>query len=220
MLISGRGSNMVAVLDALDAGGWPIDVSAVISNRPEAPGLAVAESRGIHTEMIDHKAFASREAFDDALAHAIEAHAPDLIVLAGFMRILTTPFCEAFAGRLLNIHPSLLPAYKGLDTHARVLADGSRFHGATVHAVTAELDHGPILAQAVVPVLEDDTPSTLAARVLSMEHQLLPMSVIAVLGGLMRLSPAGWVAGSPRPGFESLEFRPWHVHPNLTHSPD
>ncbi len=171
VLISGRGSNMQALLDA----GLP--VSAVISNRGDAKGLAIAAARGVATRVVEHRGFPSREAFDAALAHAIEGFAPRLVALAGFMRVFTPGFVARYAGRLLNIHPSLLPAFPGLDTHARALAAGVKTHGCTVHFVTAELDHGPIVIQAEVPVRKVDSPETLAARVLRQEHIIYPRAV-------------------------------------------
>lgn len=177
ILISGRGSNMQAIVEACAAEHWPARVAAVISNRPQAAGLAFAAAHGIATAVVDHEAFASREAFDDALADAIDAHAPDLVVLAGFMRILGPPFVARYEGRMLNIHPSLVPAFPGLHTHERALAAGCKVHGATVHFVTTSLDHGPIVAQAVVPVLPGDTAEALAARVLEREHVIYPRAV-------------------------------------------
>jgi len=171
VLISGRGSNLRALLDA----GIPI--SAVISNRADAAGLAVAARRGVATGVVEHRRFATRDAFDAALAAEIDRHAPRLVALAGFMRVLTPGFVARYAGRLVNIHPSLLPEFPGLDTHARALAAGAKRHGCTVHFVTAELDHGPIIAQASVPVLPGDTPDTLAARVLQQEHLLYPRAI-------------------------------------------
>ena len=167
-LISGRGSNLQALLDA----GLP--VSGVISNRADAKGLAAAAARGIATRVVEHPRFASREAFDAALAEEIDAFRPRLVVLAGFMRVLTQSFVTCYEGRLLNIHPSLLPAFPGLDTHARALAEGVKLHGCTVHFVTAQLDHGPIVIQAAVPVRQDDTAETLAERVLRQEHVIYP----------------------------------------------
>lgn len=171
VLISGRGSNLRALLDA------GIPVSAVISNKADAAGLAVAARRGVATGVVEHRRFATREAFDAALAAEIDRHAPRLVALAGFMRVLTPGFVARYAGRLVNIHPSLLPEFPGLDTHARALAAGARRHGCTVHFVTAALDHGPIIAQASVPVLPGDTPDTLAARVLQQEHLLYPRAI-------------------------------------------
>ena len=174
ILISGRGSNMAALIDAMLEGRIAGAVTHVISNSPDAAGLDFARRHGIATSVVDHRAFASREAFDAALAETIDSGEPDLIVLAGFMRILGRAFVERYQGRMLNIHPSLLPAYPGTDTHARALADGAARHGCTVHFVTAEVDGGPIVAQAEVSVLPGDDAETLAARVLEQEHRLLP----------------------------------------------
>ena len=185
ILISGSGSNMAAIVRAAEQGRWAdrlnVQVAAVLSNRADAQGLDFAQDHGLATQVLDHKAFASREAFDAALMAEIDRYAPDLLVLAGFMRILTPGFVAHYAGRLLNIHPSLLPAFQGLNTHQRAIDAGCRFAGATVHQVTAELDHGDILAQAVVPVLADDTADTLAARVLSQEHLIYPQAVAEFL---------------------------------------
>jgi len=177
ILISGRGSNMTAILDAVDAGKISGQVVSVISNRPDAAGVAIASARGIATLSIDHRAHPNRDAFEDALTTAIDAQSPDLIVLAGFMRILSGAFVDRYTGRMINIHPSLLPSYPGLDTHKRALADGVRIHGCTVHFVTDDVDHGPIIAQASVPVRSDDNAKTLAARVLEAEHRVLVASV-------------------------------------------
>ena len=174
ILISGRGSNMAAVIDAAIAGRIDGAVTHVISNRPDAAGLEYAKSRGIATSVVDHRAYPTRDAFDAALANAIDFGEPDLIVLAGFMRILGAPFVSRYEGRMLNIHPSLLPAYPGTHTHQRVLDDRGNRHGCTVHFVTPDVDGGPIVAQAEVPVLPDDDAGTLAARVLEAEHRLLP----------------------------------------------
>ena len=177
ILISGRGSNMEAIVRRAAAERWPAQVAAVISNRADAAGLDFARRHGIATAVVDHKAFASREAFDAALATCIEAFAPDVVALAGFMRILTPGFVQRFEGRLVNIHPSLLPLFPGLHTHARAIEAGCKVAGATVHFVTADLDHGPIVAQALVPVLPADTGTTLAARVLEQEHVLYPRAL-------------------------------------------
>lgn len=177
ILISGRGSNMVAIAEACAAEGWDARIAAVISNRSDAGGLAYARDHGIATAIVDHRDFDVREAFDAALAQVIDGLAPDLLVLAGFMRILTPGFVQRYAGRMLNIHPSLLPAFPGLHTHRRAIEAGCKVAGTTVHVVTPELDHGPIVAQAVVPVRPDDTEDTLAARVLVMEHRLYPRAV-------------------------------------------
>ena len=185
ILISGGGSNMAAIVRAAQQEHWEqrygARVAAVISNKADAAGLAFARSQGIATEALDHKAFESREAFDAALAARIDGYQPALVVLAGFMRILTPGFVQRYAGRLVNIHPSLLPAFTGLHTHQRALDAGCRFAGATVHRVTAELDVGPILDQAVVPVLPGDTADVLAARVLSQEHIIYPRAIRALL---------------------------------------
>ena len=177
ILISGRGSNMEAIVKACSAEGWPARVAAVISNRPDAGGLAFAAQHGIPTAVVDHKAFDSREAFDTALAQAIDGFEPDLVVLAGFMRILTPGFTARYARRMLNIHPSLLPAFTGLHTHERAIEMGCKLAGVTVHFVTAELDHGAIVMQAAVPVLAGDDAKALAARVLGAEHRIYPQSV-------------------------------------------
>jgi phosphoribosylglycinamide formyltransferase-1 len=177
ILISGRGSNMRSILDAAKAGSLDVDISAVISNRPDAAGLAFAAEEGIETAVIDHKQFESREQFDEALATKIDEYQPDFVILAGFMRILTEGFVSHFAGRLINIHPSLLPKFKGLHTHQRAIDAGENEHGASVHFVTAELDDGPVILQARVPVLADDNADTLAARVLEQEHLLYPAAI-------------------------------------------
>lgn len=176
-LISGRGSNLQALLDA----GLP--VSAVISNRADARGLDIAAGHGIPARVVEHRAFPTREAFDEALAREVDRFSPRLVVLAGFMRVLTPRFVERYAGRLMNIHPSLLPDFPGLDTHARALASGAKRHGCTVHFVTAELDHGPIVIQAEVPVRAGDTAEALAARVLRQEHVIYPRAVRWFLDG-------------------------------------
>ena len=185
ILISGGGSNMAAIVQTAERERWQekygARVAAVLSNKAEAKGLVFAKERGIATAALDHKAYTSREAFDAALMAAIDAHRPALVVLAGFMRILTPGFVEHYAGRLLNIHPSLLPAFTGLHTHRRAIEAGCKFAGATVHLVTAELDHGPILDQAVVPVLPEDDEHTLAARVLTQEHQIYPRAIASLL---------------------------------------
>ncbi|TMH12696.1 MAG: phosphoribosylglycinamide formyltransferase [Betaproteobacteria bacterium] len=177
ILISGRGSNMEAIVKACAAEAWPARIAAVVSNRPDAAGLAFAKAHGIATAVVDHKAFAERTDFDSALAAEVQAYQPDLIVLAGFMRILSSEFVRRFEGRIVNVHPSLLPSFTGLHTHRRAIAAGCKLAGVTVHFVTAELDHGPIIAQAIVPVLPDDTEATLSVRVLAREHVLYPRAV-------------------------------------------
>jgi phosphoribosylglycinamide formyltransferase 1 len=185
ILISGGGSNMAAIVRTAQRERWAetlgARVVAVLSNKADAKGLVWAREHGIATDHLDHKAFATREAFDAQLTTGIDAYQPDLVVLAGFMRILTANFVQHFEGRLVNIHPSLLPAFPGLHTHQRALDAGCRFAGATVHRVTAELDHGPILAQAVVPVLPGDTADSLAARVLTQEHLIYPQAIKTLL---------------------------------------
>ena len=197
ILISGEGSNLQAIVRAAKEGGWAAEkaasgglnggarVAAAISNRADAKGLEFARSQGIATQVLDHTTFATRDAFDEALAGAIDSHDPQgrpaLVVLAGFMRILTPGFVARYAGRLVNIHPSLLPAFTGLNTHQRAIDAGCKVAGTTVHWVTTELDHGPILAQAVVPVLPSDTADTLAARVLTQEHLIYPQAIFDLL---------------------------------------
>jgi phosphoribosylglycinamide formyltransferase-1 len=177
ILISGRGSNMEAIVRACASEGWNARVAAVLSNRADAAGLAFAREHGIATDVVEHRAFASREAFDAELARRIEAHSPDVVALAGFMRIVGADFVRRFEGRLVNIHPSLLPAFPGLETHRRALAAGCKLAGASVHFVTTELDHGPIIGQAVVPVLAGDSEGSLAERVLAAEHVLYPRAI-------------------------------------------
>jgi phosphoribosylglycinamide formyltransferase-1 len=187
ILISGRGSNMQAIAQACAAERWGARVAAVISNRPEAPGLAHAALLGLPTAVVDHRSHASREAFDAELARTIDAFAPDLVVLAGFMRILTPGFVHHYEGRMVNIHPSLLPAFAGLHTQRRVLQAGCKLTGATVHFVTAELDHGPIIAQTVVPVLAGDTEASLLQRVNAAERVVYPRAVGWLVKGELRL---------------------------------
>ncbi|TCO80696.1 phosphoribosylglycinamide formyltransferase-1 [Plasticicumulans lactativorans] len=177
VLISGRGSNLQSLLDAAAGGGLPVDIRAVISNRPGVQGLERARAAGVEAVTLDHRAYAGREDFDAALIAAIDRHEPGLVVLAGFMRILTPAFCAHYAGRLLNIHPSLLPKFRGVHTHERALAEGETEHGASIHFVTAELDGGPVFLQARVPVLPGDDAGTLAARVLEQEHRLYPLAI-------------------------------------------
>ena len=177
VLISGRGSNLAALLAAMAAGTLGGAITHVVANRADARGLAIAAEHGVATRVVEHRAHPSRDAFDAALADAVDACAPDLVVLAGFMRVLGADFVRRYAGRMINIHPSLLPAYAGLHTHRRALADGARIHGCTVHFVTPDVDVGPIIAQAAVPVRDGDDEDTLAARVLAAEHVLLPAVV-------------------------------------------
>ncbi|CAJ0700224.1 Phosphoribosylglycinamide formyltransferase [Ralstonia edaphis] len=196
ILISGRGSNMEAIVRACQAEGWSGRIAAVISNRPDAAGLKFAASHGIATAVVDHKAFPDRDSFDAALAQVIDGFSPDLVVLAGFMRILTPGFVKRYAGRMLNIHPSLLPCFPGLHTHEAALAMGVKAHGATVHFVTADLDHGPIVLQAIIDVRQNDTPDSLAGRLLAQEHTIYPRAVrwfvegrLSIEDGVVRVSP-------------------------------
>jgi phosphoribosylglycinamide formyltransferase-1 len=177
VLISGRGSNLAALVRVARRGEIDGAVTHVVSNRPDAAGLAIAREHGIATTVVDHRAHPSRDAFDAVLADAIDANEPDLVVLAGFMRVLASEFVRRYEGRMINIHPSLLPLYPGLHTHRRALEDGVRIHGCTVHYVSPDVDRGPIIAQGVVPVLDGDDEATLAARVLVVEHRLLPAAV-------------------------------------------
>ena len=177
VLLSGRGTNLAALLAAMRDGTLGGVITRVITNNPDAPGLAVARTHGVASTALDHREFATRDAFDTALADAIDAERPDLVVMAGFMRMLGELFVRRYANRLINVHPSLLPLYPGLHTHRRALADGTRMHGCTVHFVTPEVDVGPIIAQAAVPVQDDDDEASLAARVLAQEHLLLPAAV-------------------------------------------
>ncbi|QGZ55396.1 phosphoribosylglycinamide formyltransferase [Paraburkholderia acidiphila] len=197
ILISGRGSNMEAIVRACAQEAWGARIAAVIANRPDAAGLAFAASNGIATAVVDHRQFPDRASFDTALAQVIDGYAPDLVVLAGFMRVLTESFVGHYAGRMLNIHPSLLPMFPGLKTHQQALDAGCRVHGATVHFVTPTLDHGPIVAQSVVPVREGDDAAALSARVLKTEHVMYPRAVrwfvegrLALDGERVTLTPA------------------------------
>ncbi|MDR2636820.1 MAG: phosphoribosylglycinamide formyltransferase [Zoogloeaceae bacterium] len=189
ILISGRGSNMESLIEAARQNRLgEARIAAVLANRADARGLAIAAAAGLPTGVVEHRAHPDRESFDAALAAAIDAHSPDLVVLAGFMRILTEGFVRHYAGRLLNIHPSLLPVFPGLDTHRRALAEGVRLHGCTVHFVTPDLDHGPIIVQAAVPVLDDDDEERLAARVLAQEHRIYPLAVRWFVEGRLELA--------------------------------
>ncbi len=187
VLISGRGSNMEALIKAARAAGCPFEITAVISNNPGAGGLKTAREEGIATAVIDHREFETREAFEEVLYETLLVFAADLVACAGFMRIMTEGFTRRLEGRMLNIHPSLLPAYKGLHTHERALRDGVRLHGCTVHFVTADLDGGPIIIQGAAPVLSGDTADTLAARVLRVEHKIFPRALALVASGRARL---------------------------------
>ena len=213
VVISGRGSNLGAIVAAIRQHAWPIDIVNVISNRPLAQGLETARAAGLPTTVLDHVGFADRAEFDAALADEIARGKPDLIALAGFMRILTPQFCARFAGRLVNIHPSLLPAFKGLNTHQQALEAGVAVHGCTVHLVTPDLDHGPIVAQGVVPVMPSDDTDLLADRVLEMEHRLYPMAIAALLSG--RLSWASGRRHDSGRGEFSCDYAPCLLHPDL-----
>lgn len=191
VLISGRGSNMEAIVRACAEERWDARIAVVVSNRADAAGLAFARERDIAIDVVDHRAFASRDAFDEALAECVEGHGADIVALAGFMRILGAAFVRRFDGRLVNIHPSLLPAFPGLETHRRAIEAGCKASGASVHFVTAELDHGPIIAQAVVPVLAGDDAAALSARVLAQEHRLYPRAIAWLVDD--RLERAGGV---------------------------
>lgn len=191
VLVSGNGSNLQAFIDRVADGSLPARIVAVISNKPDVYALERARQAGIATEVVDHRAFASREAFDTALAAHIDSYRPDLVILAGFMRILTPAFVHHYAGRLLNVHPSLLPKFTGMDTHARAIAAGEREHGCSVHFVTEELDGGPVVAQACLPILPDDSPDTLRARVQQAEHQLYPLVAGWLASGRLHLAAHG-----------------------------
>ena len=227
ILISGRGSNMAARIDAVRRGDIDAEIVQVISNRPDAAGLERAAAAGVPASVVDHRAFAGREPFERALAAAIDAQDADLVVLAGFMRVLSTAFVARYEGRLLNMHPSLLPLYPGLDTHRRALADGVRIHGCTVHFVTAEVDRGPIVAQGAVPVHDGDDESTLAARLLPVEHRVLAAAVrwfcqdrLSIAGARVRVAGAAAETGallSPA-GDEEQELRGAPERPNRRQS--
>lgn len=188
ILISGRGSNMDALIDAARAPDYPADIALVASNRPDAAGLAKAKAKGIGVAAVDHKIYAGREEFERSLQIVLEAHRIDFVCLAGFMRLFTPWFIEQWRGRMLNVHPALLPAYRGLHTHERALADGVKIHGCTVHFVVPEMDEGPIVTQAAVPVLDADTPETLAARVLEQEHVAYPLALRLVASGAVHVA--------------------------------
>lgn len=192
ILVSGRGSNMQAIIEAVRDGRLPAEIRAVISNEPGAPALERARAAGIPAIAINHREFPTRAQFDQALMREIDALEPRLVVLAGFMRILGREFIDHYAGRLINIHPSLLPAFPGLDTHERALQSGAKFHGASVHFVTHEVDGGPVIIQAAVPVRPDDSPETLAARVLAEEHRIFPLAIRWFLEGRLSVRD-GWV---------------------------
>jgi phosphoribosylglycinamide formyltransferase 1 len=199
ILISGRGSNMEAIVRACSREGWPAQVAAVIANRPDAAGLGFAASHGIATAVVDHREYPDRESFDAALTRQIDVFAPDLVVLAGFMRILTPGFVDHYAGRMLNVHPSLLPSFAGLKTHQQALDAGVRLHGASVHFVTSQLDHGPIVVQSAVPVLAGDDAAALAGRVLATEHIIYPRAVRWFVEGRLALDGLNVTLTPPEP---------------------
>ncbi|MGF6531385.1 MULTISPECIES: phosphoribosylglycinamide formyltransferase [Paraburkholderia] len=199
ILISGRGSNMEAIVRACSREEWPAQVAAVIASRPDAAGLAFAASHGIATAVVDHRQFPDRESFDAALARQIDAFAPDLVALAGFMRVLTPGFVDRYAGRMLNVHPSLLPSFAGLKTHQQALDAGVRLHGASVHFVTSQLDHGPIVVQSAVPVLNGDDAAALAERVLATEHVIYPRAVRWFVEGRLALDGLRVTLTPPEP---------------------
>jgi phosphoribosylglycinamide formyltransferase 1 len=199
ILISGRGSNMEAIVRACSREEWPAQVAAVIANRPDAAGLAFAASHGIATAVVDHRQFPDRESFDAALAREIDTFAPDLVALAGFMRVLTPGFVDRYAGRMLNVHPSLLPSFAGLKTHQQALDAGVRLHGASVHFVTSQLDHGPIVIQSAVPVLAGDDAAALAERVLATEHIIYPRAVRWFVEGRVALDGLRVTLTPPEP---------------------
>ena len=205
ILISGRGSNMEAIVRACAQEAWGARIAAVIANRPDAAGLAFAASNGIATAVVDHRQFPDRASFDAALAQVIDGYAPDLVVLAGFMRVLTESFVGHYAGRMLNIHPSLLPMFPGLKTHQQALDAGCRVHGATVHFVTPTLDHGPIVAQSVVPVRAGDDAAALAARVLKTEHVMYPRAVRWFVEGRLALDGLRVSVTPPEPQWLFLD---------------
>jgi phosphoribosylglycinamide formyltransferase-1 len=190
ILISGRGSNMRSLVEAARDKHFPAEIALVLSNVASAEGLKFAQGQGIATELVEHKAFSDRESFERAMQARLEAHGIELVCLAGFMRVLTAWFVEQWRGKMLNIHPALLPSYRGLHTHERALADGVKIHGATVHFVSPEMDAGPIVVQAAVPVLDGDTAEILAARVLAQEHRIYPLALELVTGGFTRIDGA------------------------------
>lgn len=199
ILISGRGSNMEAIVRACAAERWPARVAAVVSNRSDAPGLAFAAAQGIATAVVEHGGYADREAFDAALAEVVDRFSPDLVVLAGFMRVLTSGFVARYAGRMLNVHPSLLPSFPGLRTHERALEAGVALHGATVHFVTPQLDHGPIVVQGAIPITAGDDAAALAKRLLTVEHVIYPRAVRWFVEGRLGIDGLRVVVTPPAP---------------------
>lgn len=210
VLISGRGSNLQAIIDFIRAGDLPVELRAVISNRPDAAGLEIARQANIHTDIVDHTHFPDRTAFEQHLADTIDGHGPALVVLAGFMRILGRQFVDHYRARMLNIHPSLLPDFPGLDTHRRAIEAGADTHGASVHFVTGDVDGGPVIAQVRVPVIGNDTADQLAARVLEQEHRLLPQVIRWFAEGRLDLDPAG------KPLLDNRPLATPHIVPAVT----
>jgi phosphoribosylglycinamide formyltransferase-1 len=207
VLISGNGSNLQAIIDQINSGNLNAQISVVISNRDDAYGLTRASQASIPAFVIDHNKFETREAFDTALMQTIDQYEPDLLVLAGFMRILSDKFVNHYLGKMINIHPSLLPKYQGLNTHQRVLEAGDREHGASVHFVTPELDSGPVILQATVPVLQNDTPATLQQRVHDVEHQLYPEAIRRIISGQVRLQGHTVLFDQQPASKEQLEYQ-------------
>lgn len=208
IFISGRGSNMRSLVEAAKAPDYPAEIALVFSNRPEAEGLAFAKAQGIATAAVDHKIYAGRDEFEKSVQVLLDLHRIELICLAGFMRLLTPNFVRAWEHRLINVHPALLPAYRGLHTHERALADGVKIHGCTVHYVVPEMDQGPIIAQAAVAVLDDDTPETLAARVLTQEHLIYPAALARVAAGNLQID-----GNRTRGESSAQDFSPLRVPP-------
>ncbi len=200
-LISGRGSNMASLIEAARAPDYPAEIALVLSNRPDAAGLAFARAQEIKSVALDHKAYVNRADFERAMQAVLVEERIDLVCLAGFMRLLTAEFVEAWQGKMLNIHPALLPSYKGLHTHERALADGVKIHGCTVHYVATDMDAGPIIAQAAVPVLDADTPDTLGARVLAREHAIYPHALRLAAEGALRIENGRVLGGGDSEGF-------------------
>jgi phosphoribosylglycinamide formyltransferase-1 len=211
ILISGRGTNMAALIDAAQDPSYPAEIALVLSNRPDAAGLLFAKENGIATAVLNHKEHSSRESFDFALDTKLKATGIEIVCLAGFMRLLTPDFVEGWRDRMINIHPSLLPLFPGLDTHERALAAGMKLHGATVHFVRAAVDSGPIIAQAAVPVLTGDTPETLAARVLTAEHRIYPLALSLLASGKARVVDEKVVIDAPSPEAEGVLVAPSYL---------
>ncbi|MFZ9501418.1 MAG: phosphoribosylglycinamide formyltransferase [Beijerinckiaceae bacterium] len=200
ILISGRGSNMESLIAAAREPDFPAEIALVLSNRPDAPGLASAKAQGVATAAVDHKIYAGREAFEASMQKMLDAHRIDFICLAGFMRLLTAGFVNHWEGRMINIHPALLPAFPGLHTHERALKEGVKLHGCSVHYVVPEMDAGPLIAQAAVSVLDDDTPETLGKRVLAQEHVIYPLALRLAASGAVRIVDGRVIGAGGKPG--------------------